>query len=550
LKIKTTFMKTEHDFIAKDVLIIGSGLAGLLTALELLEHNMSVLIVTKGSLIDSNTSFAQGGLAAVTSLPDSKETHLEDTLKAGAGLTDIAVAKTIINEGEALIEALLKYGVQFDHKNGNSFDLSREAGHSYARVLHNKDATGRSISHNLASAVLSQQDKKRSQKTSLSILENTCATDLIVNDGRCVGARLKSGNSLQSVLANFVVLATGGIGQVFARTTNPPIATGDGVALAFRAGARLIDMEFVQFHPTALYLAGAPVFLISEAVRGAGAILLDAQGERFAFKFHPDGELATRDVVARAIHKTMEEQGTKNVYLDLRPIGKELSTRFPHIVKTCSKFGINPEREPLPVCPAAHYFMGGIASTLDGLTSVPGLYAIGECASTGMHGANRLASNSLLEAGVMGMQVAKHILGSVQPPSPLVSLSHKSNLAAPALVPADIMAFRLAMSARAGLVRNESGLLQLLKMISENTQRVVAQTKDTISSANMLLIGQLMATAALKRQESRGAHYRADFPVLDDFNYAKRLYMSRSGWGWLEEPKKARQADRQHALSA
>lgn len=549
-------METSYnDFIAADVLIIGSGLAGLLAALELMHNGKSVVLVTKASLIDSNTSYAQGGLAAVTTSGafDSKEAHLNDTVKAGAGLTDFQVAKSIIDDGEKLIRSLATYGVRFDCKNINKFDLAREGGHSYARVLHHKDATGKAISQTLSSCLLSYQYDELRQKPKLVIFENTFVTDLIVDNGACLGAIIISGNSHKQIAANSVVIATGGIGQIFARTTNPKIATADGIALAYRAGAHLIDMEFVQFHPTALYMPGAPATLISEAVRGAGAVLLDAHGQRFATRFHPNGELATRDVVARAIHTIMEEQHVTNVFLDLRPIGRDkLRLEFPNIIEICRKSGIDPEIELVPISPAAHYFMGGIWTTASGLTTLENLYAIGESACTGLHGANRLASNSLLEAGVMGMRVARHILDAGRSKLPLkqMSLLYFPNSQTPVTVPTDIGAFRQAMYTAAGLVRTASELNKLSTKMSTKTQLLITQTPKTISIANMLLVGQLIVTAALKRQESRGAHYRADFPAVDNENYRKRLSVSRSGWEWIDEPYTKIEVTKQQVLSA
>ncbi len=519
--------------IYTDVLIIGSGLAGLLTAIELTEKGASVVLATKGPLLASNSTYAQGGLAAVipSHLDDSVNHHLQDTLKSGAGLTDARVAERIVSSGQELIDRLTALGVIFDRENG-SFQLAREGGHSHARVLHNKDATGRSITTGLIEAL-----KPFIEAGRLHVLEHVQATRLLLSGSAAVGAEFIDVNTNQpiSIRAATTVLATGGAGQVFARTTNPKVATADGIALAFRAGAALSDLEFYQFHPTALCLPGAPPFLISEAVRGEGAILLDGNGERFMPSFHPDAELATRDVVSRAIHSTMISQNIPNVWLDFKPIGDDnLATRFPQIVAALSKHNIDPQRQPVPVCPAAHYYMGGIEATVEGKTSITGLYAIGECASTGLHGANRLASNSLLEAGVMAMRAAADIASisnRIMPP-------HMEELA-PSLIPHDINAVKSAMYRNAGLVRDANGLSTLIANLTTDCYEGIPSTAEEVTAANILLAGRLIATAALSRQESRGAHLRSDFSQRDDLKYGCRLSVDSDGWRWSKPAQQA-----------
>ena len=404
-------VRQNHDLkgtLKTDVLVIGSGLAGLLATLKLLESKASVVLVCKGGLADSNSALAQGGLAASsdTNAFDSCQLHLADTIKSGAGLVDEKAAQAIIFDGNKLIKELTRLGVEFDCNSNGALSLAREGGHCQPRVLHKSDTTGNAVISPLLRK-LKEYGNETDNIKGLTILENTSAVSLLKKDGACVGAQLSGNHGQFSVFADHTILATGGLGRIYARTTNPMIATGDGIALAYRAGASLVDMEFVQFHPTTLALKGAPPFLISEAVRGAGAVLLDAYGKPFMSRFSSDGELATRDIVARAIHTIMQEQSQPTVFLDLRPIGaKALSSTFPNILNVVRQYGIDPQLQPIPISPAAHYFMGGIMTNIQGNTSVAQLCAIGECASTGLHGANRLASNSLLEAGVMALRVA------------------------------------------------------------------------------------------------------------------------------------------------
>jgi len=524
-----------------DVLIIGSGLAGLLLALRLESPDRRVILVSKGELGQSNSSWAQGGVAAVTGANpfDSPEIHLADTISSGAGLTDVDAAREIVFGGGRLIAEFDRLGVPFDKNPGGQFDLALEGGHKQARVLHRKDTTGRSITDTLSEKVrqLAAQDR-------ITLLEHGYATDLVMVDGVCVGAKILTNDSRLHVRAGHTVLATGGLGQVFERTTNPTIATGDGIAIAYRAGAELADMEFVQFHPTALRLDNAPAFLISEAARGAGATLLDHKGKRFVTRFHQDGELATRDIVSRAIHSVMLENDLQQVYLDLRPIGVDVvAERFPNIVKTCAQYGIDVFKEPVPIAPAAHYMMGGIKATVSGQTSVPGLYAIGECACTGLHGANRLASNSLLEAGVMALNLADLLLGDTACFLPPTKEAQDFNDAKDEriLLPHDLQAFRRQMYRYAGLVRSQAGLKMLLDSPAIAVEQSIDLDLDLVpgsdlnieltveqySARNIYQVGMIIARAALLRKESRGAHLRDDYLQSDGVNFARHLKFSK-----------------------
>jgi L-aspartate oxidase len=548
--------------IDADVLIIGSGLAGLMLALKLCQNQTDksrrLVLVSKSKLSDSNSSWAQGGVAAVTGANpfDSPEAHYIDTIKSGAGLTDPTAAREIVDGGGRLIKELASLGVNFDKTGAGKLDLALEGGHKQARVIHSKDTTGLSITSALCLKL------REAQKQGLiTILEDTIAIDLLTsnisstshknstsgncstsnNNAVCHGAKLLDDNGTIYVYAKRTVLATGGLGQVFERTTNPSVATGDGVAIAYRAGAQLMDMEFVQFHPTALKLDNAPAFLISEAVRGAGATLLDHTGERFVQRYHPDGELATRDVVSRAIHAVMSENNLDNVYLDLGPIGVErIAAKFPNIVATCAQYGIDALTQPIPVAPAAHYMMGGIKTNTTGQTTIPGLYAIGECACTGLHGANRLASNSLLEAGVMALNLsseiaradadaadgneptlADHALNRQHPAALLLEL--------PLLVPTDLKEFQKQMYRQAGMVRCKASLEEILQTPCLTVQ---TPTKSDYAARNILLLGQLVAQAALLREESRGAHLRDDFREINDNKFDGHFWISKAGTGW------------------
>lgn len=513
-------MTNRQDF-SQPVIVVGSGIAGLLLSIELADEGCNVILVTKGRLEESNTAWAQGGLAAVTSqnTADTKEQHLADTIAAGDGLSDPIIAERIISDGANLVQRLSRHGVKFDPAT-----LALEGGHKIARVLHSADATGRAIVDALISTA-----KKQKQ---IRVMENCLLKELLVNNDRACGVVVTDGFRTTSELGGrAVVLATGGLGQVYSRTTNPSTATGDGIVAAYRAGAHLVDLEFVQFHPTALHLKGAPPFLISEAARGAGAILLDKNAKRFMHKFHISGELATRDIVSRAIFSTMRTEDTEFVWLDMRPIGeKVLMEQFPNILERLRSFGIDPVTAPVPVSPAAHYFMGGILTDECGRTTVEGLYAIGECASTGLHGANRLASNSLLEGGVMAIKLSRLLSNEFEPITSLNLVtgdlrSDEENNSTPnvtrelPLSSLENETFRKEIFRAAGIFRSELPLLDLIEKYK--------------SSPNTVL-GVLIAKAALRRRESRGAHCRQDYPTKNNKDFNARLVVSeRDGFQWM-----------------
>jgi len=480
-----------------DFLVIGSGLAGLFAALTLREHGR-VALITKRALEDSNSYFAQGGMAAAVGRGDSPALHRQDTLAAGAGLCDEPAVAILVEEGPQRIKDLMALGVEFDQIDGQ-IHLAREAAHSTNRILHvDGDATGRGVC-----ARLIEEVKKSPQ---IDVYENHFVVDLIVTDGRCWGALALHKGELRAFWAPATILAAGGLGQVFAETSNPSIATGDGVALAFRAGAQLMDMEFVQFHPTVLYADGSR-FLISETVRGEGAVLRNHRGEAFMERYHPLGDLAPRDVVARAIWTEMEQGARPHVYLDATSI-EDPRGRFPTIYSRCLELGLKMERDWLPVGPGAHYAMGGVYTDHEGRTTLPGLLACGEAACTGVHGANRLASNSLLEALVFGWRAAEAATkaGPVKTPRPAI--------------PSPPAAFDRGQLQRlswhcVGLERSGESLHKALLELEKLSRKCRGMDVESLETANMALVVSLMAKAALLREESRGAHYRVDFPKSD-----------------------------------
>lgn len=537
----------NSETLSVDVLVIGSGLAGLAVTLHILDSSMlNVAMVTKSALMHSNSTMAQGGVASVidTNPYDSPESHIDDTLRSGGGLCDENAVSAIVKDGHAMIKWLERHGVFFD-RNDDGLDVALEGGHSHARVLHMKDATGRGITSALIESLLRKQEKFGTQ---IRLLENALTTHLLMNESSVCGAHIIKDNKSITVSARYVVLATGGAGQVYERTTNPSIATADGIAIAFRAGAEVADMEFVQFHPTALHKPGAPAFLVSEAVRGAGAILTDKKGERFVTRFDERGELATRDIVSKAIHQTMVEQGTRHVFLDLRPVGKEkLTNHFTNIVETLGDYGFDPLNEPVPVSPAAHYLMGGVATDLRGRTNLGGLYAVGECASTGLHGANRLASNSLLEAGVMGLRAARditarsHFEARLRPR--VLANSGVNSIWENIALPADTAEFQRQMIVHAGMFRKEDGLryLRSTRFGSDNhvldgVTRAYGEANSAVDikafeAANIFLVGSLIASFAIDRKESRGAHARNDYPnPVAGYCHSRRMRISDANW--------------------
>ncbi len=520
-----------------DYVIVGSGIAGLYAALMARDHG-SVLVLTKGSIDECNTKYAQGGIAAAVGPDDSSDLHFEDTMEAGAGLVDEDAARILTSEAADRIADLVQFGVPFDSVDGE-VALGREGAHSRARILHaGGDSTGAHIELTLSEVA---------RHSRVTILEHSLALEVQTSDGAAGGivALDTRTNAVEEFEARNLILATGGCGQLYEVSTNPPVATADGVALAYRAGAEIMDMEFIQFHPTALRLPGVPVFLISEAVRGEGGRLINSQGERFMAGYDERGELAPRDIVARAIVSEMARTGSDRVYLDITHLPPErTAARFPQIRRYCAQYGLDITKEPIPVSPAAHYMMGGVRTNAWGETNIRNLFACGEAACTGVHGANRLASNSLLETVVFAKRIVARTLSGESrptPPSPQATplpsdpeaalksgIFRPEGLALPrAGAPARALPFAEAalnlanlqslMWDKVGIVRNGEGLAEASLTLSM-WDRSAPEPSDRPSHelANLLLAGRLVTEGALARRESRGAHYRTDFPHPDD----------------------------------
>jgi len=509
-----------------DFFVVGSGIAGLMSALNLAPHGR-VLLVTKKLLNDCNTNRAQGGIACVIAEGDSFEQHVSDTLIAGAGLCDERVVRDIVSGGPARIADLERLGVCFNPRTDGApgYDLGREGGHSQRRVLHAGDITGQRVESVLVDHVLKHPN--------IQTLEHAMVIDLITTgwlkqpgENRCVGAYVldQSSGEIYAVRAPATVLATGGCGKVYLYTCNPDIATGDGVALAWRAGAAIENMEFIQFHPTCLFHPQAKRFLISEAVRGEGAELVDAEGRPFMKKYDPRGALAPRDVVARAIDSEMKRTGAPYCCLDIRHKSKEfLRERFPNIYDTCFQFGIDMSKDLIPIVPSAHYCCGGIQATVEGVTSLPGLFAVGETACTGLHGANRLASNSLLEALVCAYDTAGYLAAHPQSlPEPLRIPDWQYGTAVASdetvMVAHNWMEIRTCMWDYVGIVRTDKRLARALRRI-RNLRKEIREyyfdylvTPDTLELRNLALVAELIVRSALRRKESRGLHYTLNYP--------------------------------------
>jgi L-aspartate oxidase len=482
------------------VLVVGSGVAGLFTAWRCADQG-PVILMTKRTLRDSNTSWAQGGIAAALGAGDSPELHRRDTLAAGAALCDVNAVDVLVNEGPDRVRELVEAGAQFDLNARGDFKLGKEAAHSRRRIVHAKgDQTGAEVSRALIEQV--------HESPNVQVMELARVLDLIVEQGRCIGVRAAVEGRPVEVFADAVVLATGGLGQVFKHTTNPTVATGDGFAIAHRAGARMADMEFVQFHPTALATSENPLALVSEAVRGEGATLLDANGKRFMPEINKLAELAPRDIVAREIFRAQQRTGA--VHLDARHL-TDFDTRFPGIFALCSARGVDPRRDLIPVTPAAHYMMGGIVTDLDGRTTVPGMYACGEVACTGVHGANRLASNSLLEGLVFAERVSRdaaHLKphGIALPPVGAWEVPDDFDRGAAQVAAEEI---RRVMWQYAGIDRTARGLRTAALEVDAIEARLPAGATEEL---NMVQTARLIVQAALLRKESRGGHFRSDFP--------------------------------------
>ena len=536
-----------------DFLVLGSGIAGLSYALKVARRGR-VAIVTKKNSAESNTNYAQGGIAAVTSKEDSFELHVRDTLEAGAGLCKETVVRQIISEGPARIAELIALGMKFserdDPANGRrELDLGKEGGHSKRRILHAKDVTGREIERALLAAIAAQPN--------IEIFENHLAIDLITSQklgkseirnpkseikNRCLGAYVfdKKSGSVETFAAPVTLLATGGCGKVYLYTTNPDIATGDGVAMAYRAGAAVADMEFIQFHPTCLFHPKAKSFLVSEAVRGEGGVLKTLEGREFMDEYHPLKSLAPRDVVARAIDSEMKKSGADCVLLDIthKP-AQFIIERFPNIYQTCLRYGIDITREPIPVVPAAHYQCGGVVTNVDGETDIAGLYAVGEVACTGLHGANRLASNSLLEAVVVAHRAAEKIANRQSPiadfPIPDWQSGKADNPDEMVVVAHNWDEIRRLMWDYVGIVRTNKRLQRAQTRLA-NLQLEIQEyywnfiiNSDLLELRNIATVAELIVASALQRPESRGLNYNLDYPDANPEWAQRETVLRKSG---------------------
>jgi L-aspartate oxidase len=520
-----------------DILVIGSGIAGLSYALRMAEHG-SIAIITKKHRAESNTNYAQGGVAAVMSAADSYDMHVRDTLATGLGLSHQEAVEVMVREGPERIKELIAIGAAFTRK-GGQLDLGREAGHSTSRIVHAADLTGREIERSLLEAVASHAN--------IQIFEDHAAVELLTDHHavvrravdrrtiRCWGAYAVNSvtGKVDTFLATVVMLSTGGVGQVYVHTTNPPIATGDGVAMAYRAGATIANMEFIQFHPTTLYDSGSPSFLISEAVRGFGAVLTTRDGTRFMEQYDARGSLAPRDVVALAIDTELKKRGDDYVHLDLRHLpADQVRSKFPHIYETClTRYKIDITAEPVPVVPAAHYSCGGVVTDIDARTSIEGLYATGEVSMTGVHGANRLASNSLLEALVFSargaLASAEHLRHSPRPAPAIREWDDTGTFNAEewVLVSHNLREIRQIMWDYVGIVRSTLRLeraqrrVELIRSEVEAFYKKTRVTESLLELRNLALCASLIIQCAMKRKESRGLHFTTDFPARDDEHF-------------------------------
>jgi L-aspartate oxidase len=517
----TKFDLSKLPQVSCDVLIVGTGIAGLYTALKAKPVG-SVIVLTKRKLEESNTEYAQGGIAAAIGTADSPRLHFLDTLEAGAGLCDEESVQVLVEEGPDCVRELISIGTQFDMTEQGEYALTREGAHSQHRILHARgDATGDEIRRAL---------QKKVYDEGIIVYENQYIIDVLTRDGRCIGVLAMDEHDRQTAyLSRATVLCTGGAGQLYINSTNPEVATGDGIAIAYRAGAEIADLEFVQFHPTALYGEGSPKFLISEAVRGEGALLLNKDGQRFMPEYHPRAELAPRDVVSRAIVDQMWRTNHPCVYEDARSL-PGVAQRFPTIHAACLKRGIDITRDLIPVAPAAHYIMGGVRTDNDGHTTVQGLYACGEVACTGIHGANRLASNSLLEGLVFGRRISRAIANELLP---LPTSSAFSWQAAPAIPdrPLNLLwaEIQQLMWDQVGIVRDRPGLELAVDRLTAIVHSLngALLTREGFQVANLATVARLIANAALTRTESRGGHYRLDYALRDDDQWKRHVSQRR-----------------------
>jgi len=501
-----------------DFIVVGSGIAGLRAAVTLAGAGR-VAVLTKDLVTESNTEYAQGGIAVVLSDDDTIDLHGQDTIDAGAGLCDEEAVSVLVEEGPRYIVELIEHGAEFD-KEGGHLAFTREAAHSRSRILHARgDATGREIVRALVA-----WSKKFSN---IEYVAHACTQSLVVQEGRCLGVTYvePESSTIRALYGRAVVLATGGAGQLYLHTTNPDVATGDGQAMAYRAGAVIADMEFIQFHPTALALPNAPRFLLSEAMRGEGGLLLNDEGERFMVRYDERAELAPRDIVSRSIHFEMQRSESGRVWLDMRHLGRNfVRERFPRIHTTCLLYNVDITRDLIPVSPAAHYTMGGVRTDTFGRSSIAGLYAAGEVACTGVHGANRLASNSLLEGLVFGARAGEAAVaeapGHIRSAEPRDwDFGTEADWSIDDGTRAEV---KRVMWNKVGIVRDEAGLTEALVALAE----IAARPLNT-RSWNFVTLARLVAEAALERRESRGAHYRRDYPARDEENYKHHTLQQR-----------------------
>ena len=520
IDFNTKDIKKEYH----DVIIIGSGIAGVYTALET-SQEYDIAILTKETLDISNSVLAQGGIAVSLDKKDSPELHLKDTLYAGAGLCNEDTVRVLVNEAASNIEALCNFGVNFDRKNQQELALTREAAHSMNRIIHAGDTTGKEVCDKLISVVKTRKN--------ISIRERTFVIDMITEDGVCKGvlAYDEDEGELKFFVSNIVVCATGGYGQLYSNTTNPEVATGDGICMAYRAGAELMDLEFIQFHPTVLYHPQNKNFLISEAVRGEGALLRNINGKRFMPEYHELNELAPRDVVSRAIFEEMKRTGSDCVYLDIIFKDKDyLENRFPNIYKTCLSYGIDITKDYIPVAPAEHYCMGGIRADVHGKTNIKGFFTCGESACNGIHGANRLASNSLLEGLVFGRLIAAQADSILKDSMSKPSDSSFEYMTERWPKDLDKAAMKLdiqrEMTENVGIIRNLKGLDKAMVKIlryKDLTDDMKNESLHDYELQNIILLSRLVVESALEREESRGAHFRSDFSRTDDANWKRHI---------------------------